>query len=213
MPTNECQDAVAVKVSVFIRNDIQKWTSSELPEWNRTVQSKGIEELVFAYEMFHTQVPSSQTGESSFRHVDVKYVNEARNILDCSSGDPISITYLPTAKTPVQPGPGGSTNPNAAKVSADSDRSGRADNANEPARSQRFGERSGLPGRAGNMEEHIDYFTHRNLEHILSVCAVPVEPRSQEREIPQGLSNLGVTPIALTCGDLSFHRVNTAASL
>lgn len=59
----------------------------------------------------------------------------------------------------------------------------------------------------------IEYIAWRHLWHILSVCAVPVPcplPTKPER----GGSVAGDSPmVALTCGDLSGHRVCTSASL
>ncbi|PTB66519.1 hypothetical protein BBK36DRAFT_1118914, partial [Trichoderma citrinoviride] len=50
-------------------------------------------------------------------------------------------------------------------------------------------------------DRHLDFILHRNLEHILSVCSIPVNIGS------------GETPaIALTCGDVSGHRVTRKAS-
>ncbi|KAK1992783.1 hypothetical protein LX36DRAFT_731693 [Colletotrichum falcatum] len=50
---------------------------------------------------------------------------------------------------------------------------------------------------------HIDYIVRRNLEHILSVCAIPVEGTRLGGETVR---------VALTCGDISGHRVCSSAS-
>ncbi|KAK1963129.1 hypothetical protein LY78DRAFT_642002 [Colletotrichum sublineola] len=50
---------------------------------------------------------------------------------------------------------------------------------------------------------HIDFVVRRNLEHILSVCAVPVEGSLLGGETLR---------VALTCGDMSGHRVCSSAS-
>lgn len=57
---------------------------------------------------------------------------------------------------------------------------------------------------------HIEYLTWRHLEHILSVCAIPLSPPSL---LESGTSKVENEAIALTCGDLSGHRVCTSASL
>ncbi|KAJ4267516.1 hypothetical protein NW762_003623 [Fusarium torreyae] len=49
----------------------------------------------------------------------------------------------------------------------------------------------------------MDFILRRNLEHILSVCSIPVTLPDEQ----------GMRAIALTCGDLDGHRVATAASL
>lgn len=59
----------------------------------------------------------------------------------------------------------------------------------------------GLPDDGKSQVQHIDYSVRRNLEHILSVCSVPIE------------SSSGGELIALTCGDLSGHRITSSASL
>jgi hypothetical protein len=46
-------------------------------------------------------------------------------------------------------------------------------------------------------DRHLDFMIRRNLEHILSVCSIPTP-------------NKGT---ALTCGDISGHRLVTSASL
>ncbi|KAK1751081.1 hypothetical protein QBC47DRAFT_406337 [Echria macrotheca] len=57
---------------------------------------------------------------------------------------------------------------------------------------------------------HLDFIVRRHLEHILSVCAIPApelsEDTASERE------SVAVTPVALTCGDFSGHRISTSAS-
>ncbi|KAK1962647.1 hypothetical protein LY78DRAFT_586258, partial [Colletotrichum sublineola] len=52
---------------------------------------------------------------------------------------------------------------------------------------------------------HLNFILWRNLEHILSVCSIPViscNNSSTDQDVP----------IALTCGDLAGHRVVTKAS-
>ncbi|KAF5606606.1 Mg2+ transporter like zinc transport [Fusarium subglutinans] len=48
---------------------------------------------------------------------------------------------------------------------------------------------------------YLDTIMNRNLEHILSVCSIPVT-----------LQKTGKSAIAFTCGDIDGHRVATAAS-
>jgi hypothetical protein len=49
-------------------------------------------------------------------------------------------------------------------------------------------------------DAHIDFIMRRNMEHILSVCSIPM-PHSFKKGK------------ALTCGDMSGHRIVTSASL
>lgn len=55
-------------------------------------------------------------------------------------------------------------------------------------------------------EDHLSWHLRRNLEHILSVCSIPLKP------LKDGIDH-GVTPIALTCGDFGDHRVSVSGSL
>lgn len=52
------------------------------------------------------------------------------------------------------------------------------------------------------IDKHLDFALNRNLEHILSVCSIPIRKVSEE-----------INTIALTCGDISGHRVVEKASL
>lgn len=65
-------------------------------------------------------------------------------------------------------------------------------------------------------KRHIEFMVWRNLEHILSVCAVPITVSLAEtKEEDTKELNLDwdkIEPIALTCGDMSGHRVCTSAS-
>lgn len=57
-------------------------------------------------------------------------------------------------------------------------------------------------------DARLNFALRRNLEHILSVCSVPVaEPSAAAAASDK------IPLIALTCGDVSGHRISTAASL
>ncbi|OJD33747.1 mg2+ transporter zinc transport protein [Diplodia corticola] len=58
--------------------------------------------------------------------------------------------------------------------------------------------------------EHLDFVIRRNLEHTLSVCSVPILQSPVLGHTDEDLDNLAV---ALTCGDISGHRVSTRASV
>lgn len=63
-------------------------------------------------------------------------------------------------------------------------------------------ELTGFPTDGRSYVKYIDHITRRNLEHILSVCAVPIpNPYDPVEDL-----------VALTCGDLSGHRVTSSAS-
>lgn len=64
--------------------------------------------------------------------------------------------------------------------------------------------------------ERIEYLTWRHLEHVLSVCAVPIvrnpsEGQGDKSSDYSDANDAGL--VALTCGDMSGHRICTPASL
>lgn len=71
------------------------------------------------------------------------------------------------------------------------------------------------PEKTSPIMNHIEFAVRRNLEHILGVCAIPVTVHVSEENaegvIWQKLRD--VEPIALSCGDLSGHRICTTSSL
>ena len=75
---------------------------------------------------------------------------------------------------------------------------------------------SGIPDSKASAERsspgnHIGYIIHRNLEHILSVCSIPLQ--TPRMEMDDRVTEQEVTPVALTCGDMSFHRISVSSSL
>lgn len=86
---------------------------------------------------------------------------------------------------------------------------------------------SRTPSQALSSKSHINYVAWRHLEYVLSVCAVPVlspiafEDCSTQKRGFQCVSKTTSrqdetkeddTPVALTCGDMSGHRICTSAS-
>ncbi|KAF7520883.1 hypothetical protein G7054_g12613 [Neopestalotiopsis clavispora] len=61
---------------------------------------------------------------------------------------------------------------------------------------------TGTPRANASPSEHIEYLIWRNLEHILSVCSIPMGSKRDG----------GMQPVALTCGDMSMHRICTSTS-
>lgn len=88
-----------------------------------------------------------------------------------------------------------------------------------PTDSQSFPMPTGTPdsGSDWNPTRHIEYLAWRHLEHVLSVCAMPlrapglVEVNDSPVRMPK--RDTSISPVALTCGDISGHRINTSASL
>lgn len=88
----------------------------------------------------------------------------------------------------------------------------------EPVKPQDFKLPSGVP-RKSSPKDHLEYFAWRHLEHILSVCTVPLSTPGlidkKGNPLPCHFLGLGAEEaplIALTCGDMSGHRINTSAS-
>ncbi|KAK6840080.1 hypothetical protein PG987_005946 [Apiospora arundinis] len=78
-----------------------------------------------------------------------------------------------------------------------------------------------LPETPQSASEHIEFLVRRQLEHILSNCSIPLEhhiigkdpeEKSSENHEAQPIEEGGTVPVALTCGDISFHRVCGSAS-
>lgn len=61
-------------------------------------------------------------------------------------------------------------------------------------------------------KSHLEYLAWRHLEHILSVCAVPLSVPALFEE-GKGQHTDDTTSVALTCGDMSGHLIRTSASL
>lgn len=62
-------------------------------------------------------------------------------------------------------------------------------------------------------DEHLNFILRRNLEHILSVCSIPVQGSMDNDGFLAPTNSSYCKAIALTCGDVSGHRIATAASL
>ncbi|KAM3067067.1 hypothetical protein ACMFMG_011740 [Clarireedia jacksonii] len=54
-------------------------------------------------------------------------------------------------------------------------------------------------------DPHVNFIMRRNLEHILSVCSIPLRTERDDNDT-------NTPPVALTCGDISGHRLVTSAS-
>lgn len=68
------------------------------------------------------------------------------------------------------------------------------------------------PTESAGPDELAEYLVWRHLEFILSVCAIPIKPPRLWTEA-EDTSAAGDRLVALTCGDMSGHRVCTSASL
>lgn len=66
-------------------------------------------------------------------------------------------------------------------------------------------------------QNHLAFVARRNLEHILSVCAIQTTLEAPDavvaRSLPPALRDSKFKAVALTCGDMSGHRICWSASL
>ena len=60
------------------------------------------------------------------------------------------------------------------------------------------------------LRDDLRWHLRRNLEHILSVCSIPL---TCNISVEQDKDDYRITPIALTCGDFGDHRVSVPGSL
>ncbi|ROW15591.1 hypothetical protein VPNG_02145 [Cytospora leucostoma] len=69
---------------------------------------------------------------------------------------------------------------------------------------------SGTP-KNSSPKGHLEYLAWRHLEHILSDCAIPLlVPHLYKQD--ECHHRVDTIPVALTCGDMSGHRISTSAS-
>lgn len=67
-----------------------------------------------------------------------------------------------------------------------------------------------IPRPVFSSHPHLNFIIRRNLEHILSVCSIPMR---QFPIVGSQVPSDGDAQIALTCGDISGHRITSSASL
>lgn len=79
--------------------------------------------------------------------------------------------------------------------------------------------KSSSPPDLGLPQDHLEFALRRNLEHILSVCSVQTTLQTQHKAAARATSNtldnetVNTVSVALTCGDMSGHRICWSASL
>ncbi|KXH48869.1 hypothetical protein CNYM01_04885 [Colletotrichum nymphaeae SA-01] len=184
LPSLELLDAVAVVVSVFVDGKAVHWGHSDTTVtglWTRSLGSKATVEVVAAYKMVHLAKANAAWDEFLIPAVraDVgKYLKSVQFTAFHIS------KYIKPAEDKKTEQPEKSRIRWVQSVSSTKD--------TQPHR---------LP--TNSSTDHIDFVVRRNLEHILSVCAIPVENPSVEG---------GTVAFALTCGDMSMHRVCSSAS-
>ncbi|KXH35843.1 hypothetical protein CSIM01_00557 [Colletotrichum simmondsii] len=197
-PSVEISDAIAVVVSVFRDGQAVKWRPDSLDDLHDTeilnlaLQEKTTTEIVVAYKMVHL-TNTGATWENLL--IPPAWADVSKHLGSASFtafhpseyGKPVAkpqgekseglfsrwMRFIPSAND---------TQPDALPIYY-------------PVTPQ------GLPTKSPM--NHIGFVTRRNLEHILSTCALPIKRHSVEG---------GQEAVALTCGDISGHRVSSSAS-
>ena len=181
--SEETQD-VAVLVSIFIDGEARQWGSdnsdSTGTEFPVMVPAKATVEVVTAYKMVLVSKTRAARRDWKDFLIPAAMTNVGTYLAEVArSFRPLSASWLdPNQEHIVKHLKNAKSKPNTL---------------------------TGLPKDGQSPLSHIDFLVRRNLEHILSVCAIPVRTAlSAEEEVP---------PIAITCGDIAGHRVSSSASL
>lgn len=194
------KESAAVVISVFLNGEAMRW-ESETPTWthrlaantNNDICPSNAMEVIVAYCLRRSENSDADLGVTSIPATAVKVAE----FLSKEPFSPIRISNVGLArKDDCQK----SLSPDLAINGVDS--------LNETIL-KAFRETALL-------DEHIEFLTRRHLEHILSVCAIPVQqslPKLAEVGTAGPEPRRGVVPIALTCGDMSDHVIYTSSSL
>ncbi|KAK1536796.1 uncharacterized protein CCOS01_02116 [Colletotrichum costaricense] len=197
-PSAEISNAIAVVVSVFKDGQAVKWRPDSLDDVDNTdildlaLEGKTATEIVIAYKMIHL-TKTCKTWENLL--IPPAWADVSKHLESASFtafhpsdyGKPVEKTQDEKSK--------GIFSRWMRFTSSSNDTQPYALPIDDPVSPH------GLPTKSP--VNRIDFVTRRNLEHILSTCALPIGKCSVEGE--QGA-------VALTCGDISGHRVSSSAS-
>lgn len=230
--TRKLSPSVAAVMTVFVNGEA---THAYSPSRILLRERQGLE-VVIAYKLIH--LPHHEVDWRNFvisaQEADVSRLlrEETSNLWGDSSGpDPslfdlgLSLPDLDWLQTQAMDGPlTGSGGEETQKMDEDSNRRAPGDESrptglSESVQSSAQGPQiqpipcapEGTPTIL-SVSKHIRYLTWRNLEHILSVCAIPLSPPRLIGTF-QEPTEMEHEAISLTCGDLPGHRVCTSASL
>ncbi|KAF3024385.1 hypothetical protein E8E14_014383 [Neopestalotiopsis sp. 37M] len=204
--TNEAH-VVVVIAAVFVNGvpkqfkNEQDWTSPQI--WTEELRKGACDspdakkrlEIVTAYRMLLRPRSEIDWRDLVIRaeDIDMGYVTKK---------NPLGPEYQPSIRSHIQIPPTSSTDMDY-EINLQKGQGG----VKEPALDTTMNPKNakhpfGIPEPKSSPSDHIEYTIWRNLEHILSVCSIPVGPKRED----------GIQPIALTCGDMSMHRISTSAS-
>ncbi|KAI0384178.1 hypothetical protein F5Y04DRAFT_269619 [Hypomontagnella monticulosa] len=186
---DELESAMVV-VSVFLNGEALRWTSSSGCNWTKRLGGRNSRnstiEVVTAYRM-----TLLKTSTASWR--DYMIPVESTDIDRILQETPFSPIYISTTECSAQQS-NEKHEPHGMSEGSDSDP-------------------SGIPADDSSSRSHIEFIVRRNLEHILSVCSIPLKPSGWGNGKATSLKlSSDLYPVALTCGDMSCHRICTSAS-
>jgi hypothetical protein len=166
-------------------------------------------EITIAYNMCHTQESPLHGFDQRFMHIDPSLIKVVRDNL---SGRPAEEDFNLSSLSSVLNTGREDSQGKTLSLSDDHPTVGVGEYKSDDIGEQSMWKLENPSGKFSSSSpwSHLEYFTRRNLEHILSVCAITVQ--SDDKRLRE-FEKLETPSIALTCGDMAFHRVNTAASL
>lgn len=185
--------AVAVVVSIFLNGSAMKWSGRNTRWTHRLAGSaspSATMEVICAYKMVLLPESKASWQDAIIPAQSVNVSRFLREETQAPSWFTLSTIALPSDD---KPGP---------------DQKNEEDSGEAPQTT---------PPRSATPTSHIEFLIRRNLENILSNCAIPLSYSSEREGDPQGGESMdpsdSVVPTALTCGDMSGHRICTSASL
>lgn len=219
--------SIATVTTIFVNGEVLP----ELPPLRLELPKQGVLEVIYAYKLVH--LPGHEVDWRnliiSAQDADVNRIlkEETHRLWGSSSGPSNSLPNLGLSlRDPSKDKTAAGNLGEQAQRANDSENRNAPQDESKPEETSETAaapppETSGLfnkpnadvpEGTPNNSpaRNHIEYLTWRHLEHILSVCAIPLSPPSL---FESGTSKVQNEAIALTCGDLSGHRVCTSASL
>lgn len=226
--------SIAAVMTAFVNGKAQRGFSTH----EIALPQRQALEVVFAYKLIH--LPDHEVDWRNFvisaQEADINRLlrEETSNLWGNSSGPDasllnigLSLQDLDRLQNPIKVVPaGGNGREEAQEMTETSSRRAPQDGSRPPARIPESLESppqdpphqpvpcdppEGTPTNS-SAKTHIEYLTWRNLEHILSVCAIPLSP-PRLFQVSHEPTKMEPDIVALTCGDMSGHRVCTSASL
>ncbi|ROW14042.1 hypothetical protein VPNG_04041 [Cytospora leucostoma] len=183
-------------MSATIDGSMQPFEDDNAPQtWTKRIKGRASLKVTMAYKMVVLQGPKNDWKDLVITAAKMKLDFFLRSEETPSCFHPLS-TILKNHETEVQTSP-----------------EGPAERA-----TQRIAAPQGVPTKTSAKRpwEHIEFMAWRHLEHILSVCVIPMTatlPTVGKSNPPSDTQdNTPPVACAITCGDLAGHRICTSAS-